>query len=84
MLAYFSFLQFKTTEVAECTARYNVLRIVIGPAYISYFQNKSLKDAGPITRYYELPNTKDTKSVALINGSVKMMVKKQIDVIQRD
>ena len=107
LLAHINYFQCQTTEVAECTARYNVLRkmmIVTGtayvsyyqcqtsdengttaimrllcihgkvvsvPAYINYFQNQSTEDAGPITRYYVLRNTKDTKSAVLIYGSTK-------------
>ena len=84
VLAYFNYFQCRTTEVAECTARYNVLRqmIVIVPTYINFLQNQSTEDAGTITRFYVLRNTKDTKSVALTERSEKKMAMKLIDVAQ--
>ena len=85
VLAYFNYFQCRTTEVAECTARYNVLRkmmIVTVPTYINFLQNQSTEDAGTIRRFHVLRNTKVTKSVALTVRSEKKMAKKQIDVTQ--
>ena len=81
-----NYFQYLTTDEDGTTAMLRLLcihEIVVSvPAYINYFQNQSTEDAGPITRYYVLRNTKNTKSVVLIYGSEKKMVKKQIDVTQ--
>ena len=85
VLAYFNYFQYRTTEVAECTARYNVLRkmmIATVPTYLNFLQNQSTEDARTITRFYALQNTKDTKSFALTDKSEKKMAKKNFDVTQ--
>ena len=85
VLAYFNYFQYRTTEVAECTARYNVLRkmmIATVPTYLNFLQNQSTEDARTITRFYALQTTKDTKSFALTDKSEKKMAKKKIDVTQ--
>ena len=112
VLAHLNYFHCQTTEVAECTARYNVWRkmmietgpaytsyfqclttdeeclgplqlrllrihgkILSVPAYINYFHNQSTEDTGNITSYHVLRNTKDTKIVALIDGSEKKMAR---------
>ena len=85
VLDYFNYLQCWTTEVAECTARYNMLRkmmIVTVPTYPNFLQNQSTEDARTITRFHALRHTKDTKSVALTDRAEKKTAKTKIDVTQ--
>ena len=85
VLDYFNYLQCRTTEVAECIARYHVSRkmmIAIVLAYLNFLQNQSTEDARTITRFYALRNTKDTKSVALTDRAEKKTAKTKIDVTQ--
>ena len=84
--AHISYFQCQTTDEDGTTAMLRLLcihgKVVSVPAYINYFQNQSTEDTRPITRYYVLRNTKDTKSVVLIYGSENKIVKKQNDVTQ--
>ena len=54
LLAYLNYFQCRTSEVAECTARYNVLRkmmITTVLAYLNYFQCKTTDVAEYTARY---------------------------------
>ena len=71
-------------EVAECTARYNVrkMMIVTAPTYLNFLQNHSTEDTGTILSLYALRNTKETKSVAPNDWSEQKTTTKMIDVTQ--